>query len=134
MPDQDGRHTPIRRHTKIRGDANPYDPEDEQYFERRQDLKMERNLKGLKKLLYLYKRQKGRCPMCGQRITKETKWNTHHLVPRCEGGSDSTDNLVMLHPNCHRQGHSSGFSVGRAGYLMIFSPNVMEDIVKQVEA
>ena len=97
-------NTPIRRHTKIKGDVNPYDPRDEQYFERRQDLKMERNLKSRGKLLFIWKRQKGRCPMCSQKITKETQWHTHHIVPRCEGGTESTDNLVMLHPNCHRQG------------------------------
>lgn len=104
-------YTPIIRHTKIKGDANPYDPKDEQYFERRADLKMKASLKGRKKLLFVWKRQKGCCPMCNQKLTKESGWNLHHVTPRSEGGSDSTDNLVMLHPNCHRQGHSSGFQL-----------------------
>jgi len=31
--------------------------------------------------------------------------DTGGIVERCKGG-DSLDNLVMLHPNCHRQIHS----------------------------
>src|SRR6266403_888274 len=40
-------HTvPIERHTKIKGDANPYDPTWEMYFEERLGVKMAHNLKG----------------------------------------------------------------------------------------
>ncbi|WP_295509365.1 HNH endonuclease [uncultured Pseudoalteromonas sp.] len=45
--------------------------------------------------------------MCRHKITKETGWNNHHIVERVKGGSDEPDNLVLLHPNCHRQLHSS---------------------------
>ena len=37
---------PIRRHTKIKGEANPYDPQWEPYFEARQGVRMARNLQG----------------------------------------------------------------------------------------
>src|SRR5205814_10668610 len=37
---------PITRHVKIRGEANPYDPEWESYFEKRLDGRMEATLKG----------------------------------------------------------------------------------------
>src|SRR6266436_9767102 len=45
---------PIKRHTKIQGEANPYDPAWEKYFERRSDVKMEATLKGRRQLLTLY--------------------------------------------------------------------------------
>ncbi|MEI6045624.1 MAG: group II intron reverse transcriptase/maturase [Chloroflexota bacterium] len=97
---------PIKRHTKIRGEANPYDPAWESYFERRQDLKMENDLKGRRKLLYLWKEQNGICPVCQQKITKLSGWHSHHLVWRVNGGEDKAVNRVLLHPNCHRQVHN----------------------------
>jgi RNA-directed DNA polymerase len=97
--------TPIRRHTKIRGEANAYDPEWEEYFERRLDEQTKESLKGLKLLLYLWQQQKGLCLVCQQKITKRTGWRTHHLTWRAHGGSDRADNLVLLHPDCHQQVH-----------------------------
>ena len=63
---------PIKRHTKVKGEANPYAPEWETYFERRLDVQMEANLKGYKKLLRLWLEQQGLCPVCDQKITKIT--------------------------------------------------------------
>lgn len=105
--------TPIKRHIKVRGDANPYDPEWEQYFEKRLDVEMESTLKGRGKLLYLWKEQNGICPICRQKITKQTGWHNHHIVWRTKGGSDRAENRVLLHPNCHREVHSQGLSVGK---------------------
>ncbi|WP_022947341.1 group II intron reverse transcriptase/maturase [Methylohalobius crimeensis] len=98
--------TPIRRHVKIKGEANPYDPKFEEYFERRLDLKAKDDLKGWGKLLNLWLAQEGRCAVCGEPITKETGWNRHHIQHRCDGGRDIQSNLVLLHPNCHRQYHN----------------------------
>jgi RNA-directed DNA polymerase len=97
---------PIQRHTKIQGEANPYDPQWEPYFEKRLDLKMAADLKDRRKLLYLWKEQKGLCPICGQTITKLTGWHCHHIVWRVYGGDERVENRVLLHPNCHRQVHS----------------------------
>ncbi|WP_433668937.1 HNH endonuclease [Klebsiella michiganensis] len=33
--------------------------------------------------------------------------NIHHIVKKVLGGSDAVENLVLLHPNCHRQLHSN---------------------------
>jgi len=38
-------------------------------------------------------------------MTKEAGWNIHHVIERHKGGSDKMDNLVLLHPNCHRKLH-----------------------------
>jgi len=103
--------TPIRRHTKIKGDANPFDPKWEPYFEDRLGLKMQGDMKGKAKLLRLWWSQNKRCTLCDQLITKDTGWNIHHRVPKCEGGADGYSNLVLLHPNCHRQLHAVGLTL-----------------------
>ncbi len=96
----------IVRHVKIRGNANPYDPGWELYFEERLSRKMQSNLEGRARIGYLWKRQQGRCPMCGQLLQEDEEKQVHHRVMRCRGGSDRLDNLELLHANCHRQRHS----------------------------
>ncbi|MDO9052592.1 MAG: group II intron reverse transcriptase/maturase [Gallionella sp.] len=98
--------TPIKRHVKIKGAANPYDPEFETYFEERLGLTMKESFKGRNRLLYLWYAQDGLCPNCGEKITKDTGWNIHHILPKAQGGEDKMTNLELLHPNCHRQVHS----------------------------
>lgn len=103
--------TPIERHVKIREGANPYDPAWEEYFEQRLDLKMVKTLQGRRALLALWLEQQGLCPHCQQKITKETGWESHHLIWRSQGGKDTRENRVLLHPNCHRAVHSQGLTV-----------------------
>jgi RNA-directed DNA polymerase len=98
--------TKIQRHVKIRGDANPFDPKHETYFEDRLGRKMKGSVSGEIRWLRLWWSQDKECPMCKEKLTEETGWNIHHIVPRAEGGKDNPSNLVMLHPNCHRQLHS----------------------------
>ena len=97
---------PIQRHTKIRSEANPYDPQWEVYLEERLGVKMAANLRGKRTLRYLWQEQNGVCPLCKQKITRLTGWHNHHIVQRVRGGSDSVENRVLLHPECHRQLHS----------------------------
>jgi RNA-directed DNA polymerase len=101
----------IERHIKIKGEANPYDPGWETYFEQRLGVAMVNNLKGEQRLLYLWQEQNGNCPVCQQKITKPTGWHLHHLVPRTKGGGEKLDNLVLLHPTCHNQVHCAGLEV-----------------------
>ena len=103
--------TAIKRHIKIKGKANPFDPVQESYFESRLGSKMEGNLKGKTTLLKLWWRQDKECPHCGEKITKETGWNIHHILPKAQGGKDNISNLVLLHPNCHRQIHNPKWKV-----------------------
>lgn len=103
----------IRRHCKVKGEANPYDPNWERYFERRLDVKMEENLRGRRWLLHLWKEQEGRCPVCQTEITKLTGWHSHHIIWRSLGGSDRSENRVLLHPECHRQVHQQGICVSK---------------------
>lgn len=103
-------HTKIKRYTKIKGEANPYDPEWEVYFDQRMGLKWFQN-SNRRKLSTLWKSQEGNCPVCHQKITKETGWNIHHVIYRVNGGPNTLNNLLLLHPNCHKQVHSQTLEV-----------------------
>ena len=98
--------TAIKRHVKIKAEANPYLPEYESYFEKRLERAWRDSMSGKRKINSLWVRQLGKCPMCEQSISQETGWNIHHILERHKGGSDSLDNLMLLHPNCHRQLHA----------------------------
>ncbi|MCW3055215.1 MAG: RNA-directed polymerase [Chthonomonadales bacterium] len=105
--------TSIKRHTKIQNTANPYDPNWEVYLETRLGVKMAANLRGRRRLSYLWKEQNGLCPVCHEKITKLTGWHNHHIVWRSLGGSDGVENRVLLHPTCHRQVHSLKLSISK---------------------
>jgi len=96
---------PIVRHIKITGDANPYDPQWEPYFERRLDLKMEANPRRRQQLLRLWISQGGLCPECGNGITRTTGWRSHQVIWGVYGGKDNMSNRVLLHPGCHSRLH-----------------------------
>jgi RNA-directed DNA polymerase len=102
---------PIQRHVKVKSAANPYDPSWEDYFERRLDQKMLNHLEGKQSLRQLWLEQRGICPVCNQKITRQTGWHSHHIVWRVYGGSDGGNNRVLLHPTCHKQVHSRGLQV-----------------------
>lgn len=101
----------LQHHARIKEGANPYDPAWELYFEERLGVKMSNTLRGRRKLYNLWREQNGICPVCQQKITKLTGWHSHHLVWRVHGGDDSSENRVLLHPECHRQLHSQHLSV-----------------------
>ena len=104
-------NVPIKRHAKVKAQANPYDPAWETYYEKRLDVQIADTLKGKQWLLHLWKEQNGLCPMCQQKITKITGWHSHHIEWRSKGGPDTAENRVLLHPNCHQQLHSQGLHV-----------------------
>src|SRR5436190_20872880 len=86
---------------KIQGEANPFDPDWELYFEERLANQMRSSLTGRRKASYLWARQLGKCLVCEQGLKLEEGWHVHHLVKKAHGGSNLLDNLVMLHANCH---------------------------------
>jgi RNA-directed DNA polymerase len=105
------RYVPITRQVKVKGQANPYDPEWESYFERRLDVKIADTLRGRRTLLRLWKEQDGLCPVCNQKISEVTGWHSHHIIWRSLGGPDTVENRVLLHPTCHSQVHAQKLTV-----------------------
>jgi RNA-directed DNA polymerase len=92
--------TPIQRHVKIKADANPHDPQWEQYFELRWGKKMLNSSRGRRKLYHIWQGQEGLCPICQMPITKDTLWGTRRIVKKSEGGSEAAGNLQIHHLNC----------------------------------
>src|SRR5262249_13778451 len=88
-------------------DAHPYDPTWELYLEERMAWKFGHTLAGQGRIEYLWKGQKGKCPICRQPLqVDERPWHIHHRVWRCYGGQSTLDNLEVLHVNCHRKTHA----------------------------
>ena len=106
--------TPRVRHIKIRGAANPFDPAWEMYFEERLTRQMRGNPYRQSTLRYLWQRQRGQCPHCRSRLELDEQWHLHHLLAKADGGDDQPGNLVLLHPDCHRQIHSQMSMVATA--------------------
>jgi RNA-directed DNA polymerase len=104
---------PIRRHLKVKSDANPYDPAYEPYFEKREADLMQATLRGSSVLRFLWYEQHGLCPVCKSRITRTTGWRLHHCVPLVLGGSRSATNRVLLHPECDDKVHRLSLSVSK---------------------
>ena len=104
-------HIPIRRYIKVKGEANPYDPAYETYFEKREGDHMAESFRGTRTLRFLWYLQRGLCPVCNMKITRITGWRLHHRISRVKGGSTSADNRVLLHPECHDRVHRQGLSV-----------------------
>lgn len=110
--------TPIRRHRKIKGAANPFDPQWESYFEERLGFAMMDSLKGRMRLIRLWLDQQRSCPVCHQMITKSSGWRLYHMERKIDGGKDMISNLTMLHPDCHRAARALGLSVVKPASAM----------------
>ncbi len=105
--------TPTKRHIKLKGEANPYDPAYETYFEEREGFHMLDTFRGTKTLRFLWMEQRGLCAVCNTKITRITGWRLHYCVSRVKGGSKSAENRVLLHPECHDRVHRQGLSVSK---------------------
>ena len=103
--------TPIRRHKKVKGSYNPYDPADESYGEKLRQERLLHSRRHRKQWMSLYLTQHGRCALCGCAITRETGWADHHIIYKMRGGSDILENRVLLHPTCHVRLHQLGLTV-----------------------
>lgn len=96
-------------HTKIRQSATPFDLLYNSYFEERTSSKWKISRQGKTNVMSLWKKQIGCCPICLEKITKQTNWFVHWLKSKLEGGASTIDNMVLLHPHCYRQGLGNGF-------------------------
>ncbi|MDD1771041.1 MAG: HNH endonuclease [Methanomassiliicoccales archaeon] len=63
----------------------------------------------------VFERDEGKCRSCGRPLEGMPSWffEVHHVVPRCEGGSDHPRNLVTLCYLCHKKSTAHGGSPER---------------------
>ncbi|OUL33751.1 reverse transcriptase domain-containing protein, partial [Nostoc sp. 106C] len=88
--------TEIVRHTKVKGNAFPFDGNLIYWSER----------KGKNPLLplrvtILLKSQKGKCAQCGLYFREYDVMEVDHIIPKSKGGKDVYKNLQLLHRHCH---------------------------------
>ena len=87
-------YTPYKQ---VKGEANPFDPEYDDYFFQRKEQQMLESLKGRKSLLYLWNKQKRICPLCGKEIDCSKAWNVNEISV---GGSIVRQ---LVHNNCYKR-------------------------------
>ncbi len=90
--------TPIRRHTKVRGEKSPFDG-DWVYWTSRVGKHPELS----RRVARLLQRQQGQCAHCGLLFRQEDVLEVDHLIPRALGGRDVETNRQLLHGHCHDQ-------------------------------
>ncbi|KOR36861.1 MULTISPECIES: group II intron reverse transcriptase/maturase [Planktothricoides] len=86
----------IKRHTLVKPDKSPYDG-DWVYWSTRRGQDIEAPTRVAK----LLKKQKGKCPYCGQYFTSSDLLEVDHIIPKSQGGKDEYKNLQLLHAHCH---------------------------------
>ncbi len=98
--------TKIVRHILVSKRASPDDPSLKKYWEKRNKTrqKSEATKWNAKQEQVAYK-QEYRCPVCKQSLFNNEELHLHHIVPRCEGGKDTLNNLVWVHLFCHHKVH-----------------------------
>ena len=88
--------TKIVRHTKVKGNASPFDGNTNYWATR-----MGRHPEVKASVARLLKKQKGKCNQCNLTFKPGDKIETDHIVPRQAGGNKLRDNLQLLHKHCH---------------------------------
>jgi 5-methylcytosine-specific restriction endonuclease McrA len=78
---------------------------------------------------YLLYMQKNVCALCGKPHKEGDGWHVHHIVPRNKGGSDSPDNLVVVHDSCHKRIHKDGLVLSKRGFGKKYCPPTFMNII-----
>jgi len=88
--------TPIVRHTKVKGEASPFDGNWTYWSKRRGEYPETPN-----RISKLIKKQKGICPHCGLYFTSTDIVEVDHIIPTTLGGKNTYENWQLLHKHCH---------------------------------
>jgi RNA-directed DNA polymerase len=107
---------PIKRH-RLAKTGNPYDPENYANFKARTKLLANSCITSSKTKAILLTKQKGYCPVCGERLQNQEDLNIHHISPKKKGGSHKIKNLLLLHKICHVQVEISTDTALQATFL-----------------
>ncbi len=97
--------TKISRWVKVCGRSSPFDPTLRDYWANRSRKTIISQTQSRQKLAIL-QAQSYQCGYCGVKLQPDDTIDFHHRVPRAEGGTDTTDNLMVLHEHCHHQLHA----------------------------
>lgn len=74
-------------------------------------------------LASIYRRDRGICQLCFQRIKGKSELSFDHLVPMCYGGPHVTANLVTAHTSCNvKKNRTFGLD-----------PDLLRQIAKEIE-
>jgi len=96
----------IMRHTKVRGEASPYDGNWSYWATRRG-----RHPGVPNKMAKLLKKQQGRCHACGLVLTPSALVDIHHLDG--DHSNNRRENLAAVHRHCHDQIHGGYHELSR---------------------
>ena len=96
----------IKRHIKLKQDANPFDEKWEIYFERRVRNKLLERRNGRKHAQYLLGKQNNLCALCKENISSMNLGEYHFKQHWMHGGSHQDYNLMVVHPKCHESLHA----------------------------
>jgi RNA-directed DNA polymerase len=88
--------TPIVRYIKVKGEASPFDGNDNYWASR-----MGKHPEMSNEKASLLKRQKGKCNLCGLTFKDGDKIETDHIIPTSQGGRNNINNKQLLHRHCH---------------------------------
>ena len=88
--------TPIVRHTKVKGEASPFDGNWIYWSKQRGEYPETPT-----RVASLIKKPKGICSHCGLYFTSTDIVEVDHIKPTSLGGKDTYDNVQLLHKHCH---------------------------------
>jgi len=92
----DPRYTEIKRHTKVRGNASPFNGEDTYWASR-----LGRHPQMPKRTTMLLKEQQGKCNICGLTFKDSDVMEVDHIIQKSRGGKNDYQNLQLIHGHCH---------------------------------
>ncbi|MEA5537093.1 group II intron reverse transcriptase/maturase [Crocosphaera sp. XPORK-15E] len=88
--------TEIKRHTKVKGDASPYDG-NLVYWSSRMGKHPEMPMR----TAFMLKKQKGKCAHCELFFKEGDVIELDHIIPKSKGGKNEYKNWQLLHRHCH---------------------------------
>ena len=93
----------IQRHVLVTGAASPDDPALAEYWGARSRQRTKALSPSMQKMAH---RQGYVCATCGEPLVNGEELHVHHRIPKAQGGTDTYDNLELLHLYCHQQTHA----------------------------
>ena len=92
----------IVRHVKVQGTRSPFDG-DISYW----SFRLQKHMGLSRQMQSLLRKQKGLCALCELPLSTTDILEVDHKVPKFKGGTNSYENLQVLHGHCHDIKHSA---------------------------